>query len=158
MTPKQLFQRLQTNLKAMVWGVTANRVFGDDVYIVPEFPIQQISWFRPPAAFIIDTGAVCDPEHPGLMTQAFSITILVENYQHPMGEGVMVGANRVANTSGGAGILDIEDEFLDKFTEITSMTTKILLVEKNSPKVQFVKGNTPLIIRAFPCTAIVSIY
>lgn len=159
MTPKQLLQRVQTELKAMVWGVTANKVFGDSVYITPEVPIQQLALYQSPTAFIIDQGAPCDGEHPGILYQSFSVTIFVENYQCAKGEGAMVGAIRTANTSQGAGILDIEDEFLSKVIEIITMTTKAMLVEKNVPKAQIVGGNNfPAVLRAFNFTAITSIY
>lgn len=160
MTPKQLLEKMQTNLKAMVWGVTSNRIFGDEVFIVPEFPVQNLNRFRFPSVFIMDAGGVPHAEHSRLWIQNFSISVVVENVQSALGEGVMVGANRVANTSTGAGILDIEDELFDKLTVITGLEgAKVMLVEKSAPKVQTVSGNNfPLIMRIFSFSALVGLY
>ena len=99
MTPREFFVALQTLLKAMVWGATTNKVFGDAGYVVPSTPIEQLPRFQSVAAFIIDGGAVCDPESPQLLIQNFSIEVFCENVSSAFGEGVLLGANRVANTS-----------------------------------------------------------
>ena len=158
MTPKQLFERLKTTLEAMVWGATSNLVFGNNVYIVPELPIEQNARFISPSAFLTDTGAVADPEHPGLLTQNLTITVFIENVQNAFGDGVMVGANRITDQSEGAGILDVEDELLSKIIEVISLTAKIMLVEKSLPKVSIVKSNRPSIFRSLAMSALVGVY
>jgi len=118
MTPKELFSRLQTELQAMTWGVTANQIFGEQVFVVPELPIQQIHRYSNGACFVVDGGAAVDPDHPQVLTQNFSVTVFVENVNSAYGEAVMLGGNRVANTTAGAGKFDIElelEEFLYSF-------------------------------------------
>jgi len=158
MTPKVFFERLRTFLKEMYWGANSqpeNLVFGHHVYIVPEIPIISLSQYISPSAFIQDAGAVSDPEE----AQNFTITIFCENVQSPFGEGSMIGANRVDETSQGAGILDLEDEVLSKIYGINTLSSaKISLIEKSTPSPQIVKGNFPSVLRPMTFYAITSIY
>ena len=158
MTPKELFTRLQEQIQAMVWGSTSNLIFGESVYVCIEIPIEQLSRWRTPCAFIVDLGASIDNEHPGLLIQSFSINIFVQNVSSAFSEGVLLSANRTADTSQGAGLLAIEDDFLDQMIKIIAMTTKIMLVEKGAAKPVKVKSNYPLITRAFSFQALVSVY
>lgn len=159
MTPKQLLQRIETELKAMVWGATANRVFGDSVFIVPEFPVEQLGRFRSPAAFIVDQGGPFDGEHPGIMYQDFTVGVFIENLTSAYGSAVMTGGIRTSNASPGAGILDLEDEMLSKLVEIVTMTTKAMLLEKSTQPVHGVSGdNFPRILRIFSFSAVTSFY
>lgn len=143
----------------MLWEGTENKVFGDGgVKIVPEIPIQNLPAFPSPCAFIVDSGGACDRDHPGLIRQAFNLTIFVENVQHEYGEGAIIGGCRVANTSSGAGVLDIEEEILPQIIETTELTTKVMLVEKSMPRVSAMKSNFPLVTRAMTFTVLLSVY
>jgi len=158
MTPKQFFTRLQTDLKALVWEGTANKIFGTSVWVVPEIPIRQLSEWSAPSCFILDQGFVNDGEHPGIGTQNFGITFFVENVQQNMGEGGILSANRVANTSAGAGSLDIEEELIMYFIEKLSLTTKIMIVEKSKPKLQIVANNNPLLLNRWTFRTLLGYY
>ncbi|RLD10047.1 MAG: hypothetical protein DRI56_03225 [Chloroflexota bacterium] len=159
MTPKQLFERLRDWLQTITWSGTSNKIFGDAVHIVPEVPIQQLARFRSPVAFLVDQGFVCDPDHPGVVTQNFSLVVFVENLNDPYGECAMIGANRVASTSTGAGILDIEDAILDQIFNITELTAKLMLVEKSAAKQQKVAGsNYPSVMRTFSFSCLLGLY
>jgi len=158
MTPKQLFTRLKAYLKTVVWEGTANKIFGEFVYVVPEVPILQACQFVPPCAFIIDQGAIPDKEHPGLLTQNFTIAILVENIQSEYGEGLILSACRIADTSKGAGLLDIEEDLLLQLIEKIELTTKLMLIEKGVPKSGLLKSNNQAVIRSLTFSALVGIY
>jgi hypothetical protein len=158
MTPKQLFSRLRAFLKSVQWEGTSNDIFGDSVYVVAKLPIELLSQYRHPSAFIIDRGAVPDGEHPGLLTQNFSIVIFVENIQSNYGESAMLGGGRVADTSRGSGLLDIEEEIFPQIIETSELTTKIMIVEKTTPKPIEIKDNRPLVFRDFAFRALVSVY
>jgi hypothetical protein len=158
MTPKQFFDRMQDELQGMVWGATPNKIFGDQVFVVAELPMQQIARLRQTTAFLVDEGYINDHEHPGLMVQNFAITVFVDNVQSAFGEAVMLGANRATDTSKGAGILDIEYELTRKLLAIETLTSKAMLVEKSTPKAKFIKGNTPLIFRSFAGSILCGMY
>lgn len=161
MTPLQLFERLKTYFEqTLTWGTTENLVFGPGhVYIVPEVPIEQLAQFRTPTVFIIDQGFVCDTEHPGLANQNFSLTLYLDNINCPMGESALIGSGRVADTSEGAGMLDIIPELLRKLSKITGLTTKLLLIEKGGARNQIVSGaNRPQLLCPLNFEALVSVY
>jgi len=158
MTPKQFFTRLKTDLKALVWEGTSNKIFGDAVRIVPEIPIRQLNEWSAPFCFILDQGFVNHREHPGIGTQNFAITFFVENIQQNMGESAILSSNRVADTSFGAGTLDIEEELITYFIEKLSLTTKIMIVEKNKPKVQLIGGNPPLLLSRWTFRTLLGYY
>lgn len=158
MTPRTFFLALQTALKAMVWGTTSNKVFGDAVYIVPSIPIEQLPRFQSTCAFIIDGGAVCDAESPQMLVQNFSIEIYVENVSSAFGEGVLLGANRVSDTSQGAGILDIEDELISKLADVDTLGGVVVnLIEKSTPRATAVRDNFPAVTRSTSFSVILSL-
>lgn len=158
MTPKQFFTRFQAWLKSMVWEGTTNKIFGDGVYVVPELPIEQLVRYPKPCIFVLDSGAIPHPQHPGILEQRFQVIIFVDNVQDGYGQGVILGACRIANTSRGAGILDIEEELLPQLHELTDLTTKIMLVEKSSVKQVFLKKNAPLLFRNITFTVLLGLY
>ncbi len=159
MTPKQFFTRLQADLKDLVWDDVPNsKMFGDSVFVVAKIPIEQISTFRPPVCFIVDNGGRLDSDHPGLIDQNFSLTIFVENLQDHMTQGILMGANRTAGTSLGAGLLDIEEELLPYLIDKTVLTTKIMLIEKGVPKANVAKSNNPSMFRALTLSVLLSLY
>lgn len=144
LTPKALLQRMQTILKAVCWPSTSNKIFGDSVYIVPAFPIQQLSQVVTPMALVVDDGEVSHAEHPALVTQNFSLLLFVENVQHNLGEGAIVGKNRITNYSSGAGTKDILDVVLETLMTDTTLTTPGLHV-KNRTRPTLVASNSPLV-------------
>lgn len=159
MTPKELFERLQDWLQSLTWGATSNKIFGDSVFVVVEIPIEQLARFRHPSAFVVDQGYVAHPEHPLIGLQNFSIDIFAENLQDAMTESIVLGSNRVAATSPGAGVLDIFDELISKIFDIETLSsTQISIVEKSTPKPAIMKGNIPLLTRSLSCVARVSLY
>uniref|UniRef100_A0A6H1ZG31 Uncharacterized protein n=2 Tax=viral metagenome TaxID=1070528 RepID=A0A6H1ZG31_9ZZZZ len=159
MTPVLFFSRLRTYLKTMAWvAAPQGKIFGDSVYIVSKIPIEQIAAYRPPVAFIVDGGAAIDNNHPGLIQQSFSISIFVQNVQDHMGESVMLGANRAAGTSEGAGLLDIEEEMINQIIDVTVLTTKVMLVEKGLPSATVARGNNPAVFRTIKFSVLLSLY
>lgn len=159
MTPKQFFTRLKAFLKAVAWEDSPNgKIFGDSVYVVPKIPIEQITAYRPPVAFIVDKGAVLDSNHPLLLVQNFHIAVYQENFRDHMTEGTLLGRNRTEGTSKGAGLLDIEEELIPKLAETTVLTTKIMIVEKNIPVTNVAKGNNPGTFRSNAFSVLLSLY
>lgn len=158
MTPKQFFTRLRTFLQAMVWTGTTNKMFGTGVYITPEQPIEQLIRYPRPSIFIVDLGAVADKEYPGLLIQNFRLTLFVENVHDGYGEGSVLSACRIANTSQGAGVLDIEEEILPQLYETTELTTKIMLVEKSAVRGVFLNKNAPLVFRNLNFSILLGLY
>lgn len=144
MTPKNFFTYLQTFIKGLVWTGTTTKIFGDNVYFVPDTPIEHLSRFQNPSCFILDTGATMHSEHPNLIYQTFTLMVFVENLNSAWGEGVLMSANRVINTSSGAGLIDIESELIPALIKtITLNSSKISIVEKNKVKQSVISGNKP---------------
>ena len=159
MKPRELLEDVQTILKGLVWGATANKVFGEAVYIVPVIPIEQITRYMRPAAFIIDNGEASHPEHPGLILLKFSIARYLEHFGEEHRESVMVGGNRDPNTSKGVGIKDVEEQILWALINTTTQTTKIVFQGKSRNKAQTPKGaNIPNIYKIGSFEAMTAIY
>lgn len=157
MTPKTFFSALRTWLRGLVWAGTSNKIFGDNVYMVPTLPIQQLARLQSPTAFIVDLGAIVDPIHPQLIDQNFSLSIWLENVQSEWGEGALLSACRTANTSKGAGLLDIEEALIPQLEQLTSLSsTKILLVEKAKTRLEITQNNFPLLTRVWTFSCLLS--
>ena len=148
MTPKELFERLQDYLQSLVWVVAGNKIFGDNVFITPAMPAHQLSQFPAPACFIIPEGQRSHDEHNNIIEQKFSIMLFVENLGQAMGQSGIMGGNRIANSSNGAGMLDIEDKILQGIREQTVLTAaKIVFLSKSRTRNSVVKSNNPIITR-----------
>ena len=78
-TPKELFENLRDDLKALEW-IAGNKVFGDSVRVVPEFPLEQIARFSNSRCFLIDNGSVAISNHNQLHEQRFNISYFVQNF------------------------------------------------------------------------------
>lgn len=158
MTPKQFFERFKADLRAMVWTGTANKIFGNAVFVTPGIPIMQIGQYQSPSCFLIDSSVTPDPEHPGLLYQKGMFVLYVRNVASNYGEGAMLSANRTANTSQGVGSFDLAEEVVLQIIKKITLTTKILLVEKAFAKHQYIKGNLPLVFRVYTFEILLSIY
>ena len=158
MTPFEFFSRLRAHLKDVVWSGTSNKIFGNNVFVVPELPIQQLPTFSSPCCFVTDQGAVNYGHHDQLYTQNFSIAVFVENTGDRYGEAVLLSGNRTVNTSVGAGLLEIEENLINDLRQVEELSSaKIVLKSKSKVKTQFVKKNTPLSFRSLAFSAFVSI-
>jgi len=155
---KTLFVNLRTHLRGTAWTGTANEVFGDEVYIVPRVPMENLSRFGMPCCFILDKGSDFYDQHPGLEEQKFQLVVFQENVADPYGEGVVLSANRTANTSKGAGILEIEQEIVRSLKSVTALSSaKITLRHRNKIEVAMVKENEPSVFRSLTFSAFTSI-
>lgn len=158
MTPKDFFTNLRTWLRGIVWTGTSNKIFGDNVFVVPTFPAQQLSRFQSPTCFLVDLGAALDGAHPRLLDQNFSLAIWVENVQSEFGEGSLLSACRTANTSKGAGLLDIEEAIFPQICNIVDLSaTKIMLVEKSKTKLEITQNNFPIVTRVWTMSCLLSL-
>lgn len=159
MTPKNFFTNLKTWLNSVVWTGTSNKIFGDNVYVPPFLPAQQISRLILPACFIMDVGGSFDKSHPYIIHQNFTIGIWVENVQSEFGEGVMLSACRIAGTSQGAGFLDIENEIFGQICDIETLSsTKISILEKAKTKLEMTQNNFPMATRVWTLSCLLSLY
>lgn len=157
MTPKALLTAIRDALRLLCWTGTSNKIFGANVYVTPETPIQQLAQWAKPSAFVIDQGTTNDPEHPCLMTQTFSIIVFVENVGSNYGEAVILGGNRVTGESDGAGSKDITAEMLSSLIQTTVYSAaKVVLVAKSTSKPVVVGKNNPLITVAMNFQSFVS--
>ncbi len=157
MTPKDFFTNLQTWLQGLVWTGTSNKIFGNNVYIIPAFPTQQLTRFQSPMCFLMDLGAVVNDVHPRLIEQNFSLAIWIENVQSAFGEGSLLSACRTVNTSLGAGLFDIEQAIFPQICDIIAFSsTKIMIVEKAKTKLEITQNNFPIVSRVWTLSCLLS--
>jgi len=158
MTPKELITRVQTLIKGLTWSV-GNYVFGQNVFVVPEFPMQQLSQMVTPCCFIIETGQQSHLQHEGIIEQKFNVLILIQNVGDNMGGLALLGGNRVANTSSGAGVYDIELKIIEAMRDATSLSSaKVTLEGTSRMKLNSVKNNAPLVVRTLKFKSRVYLY
>lgn len=157
MTPKEFFERLQDALQAACWDGTSNPIFGDAVYVVPQVPAESLSRFPRICCFLTDEGTVFDPVHPSLMWQNANLHVFAENVQDALGTAVMTGGCRVSGDTPGAGLLDIHYALTRAVMAITSLVSRVVIVEKSSPGPRTFGGaNYPAVTKIFSLSAIVS--
>jgi hypothetical protein len=158
MTPKELLQNLQTYLKGLEW-TAGNKIFGTNVFITSQMPANQLSQLVTPCCFIIENSQNSHAEHNNIIEVNFTLMIFVENYGQNMGESTIIGGNRIANTSKGAGILDIEDKVLQGLDEqVILNTAKITFLSKSRAKNVVMSGNNPHMTRSMNFHARTSYY
>jgi len=158
MTPKELITGVQTLIQELTWSA-GNFVFGKNVYVVPEFPIQQLSQLVTPCCFIIEMGQKSHAQHEGIIDETFNVLILIQNIGDNMGGNALLGGNRVANTSSGAGVYDTELKVLEAMRDSTILSTaKVVLEGSSRTKLGLVKGNAPLVIRTLRFKSRVYLY
>lgn len=158
MTPKELLQNLQTYLQGLEW-TAGNKIFGNNVFITAAMPADQLSQFVTPCCFIVENSQSSHPEHNNIIEISFSLMVMVENFGQNMGENVIIGGNRLANTSKGAGLLDLEDKVLQGIDEqIILNTAKITFLSKSRAKNVTIRGNNPSMTRSMTFSARVSYY
>ena len=144
MDVKNFFTNLRTFLRACVYTGTTRKIFGDEVYIVAELPIENIPRFRSPMCFMMDAGGGMDGTHPEIIEQLFTLGIFVENIGSAFGEDAFLGTS----ANHGKGLFEIEKEVLKNLVNTTSLSgSKILLIEKSKASAEIVSGNNPLIFR-----------
>lgn len=157
MTPQELFERLQAEIKTITWPSSANLVFGDEVFVVPNKPIKQMARWNSPTCFIIDQGSQFYTQHNELHEQNFTISVFVEHFGDSQGERSLLGGNRPANKSKGAGLFEIERVLVEHLRKVTALSSaKITLIGRAKAKQAFVERNTPFVFRDLTFRALVS--
>lgn len=150
MTPHTFYERLIYWLQTFVWPGTTNLVFGEyGVHFTPELAVTQLSKWPSPYVNVIDAGEISHPEHPGIVTQEFTLVTFIENYGEAYGDSALLGGNRPeANASSGAGLKEIEAVTLKALQALTSLSNslgtdpqKVCLLCKSRTKKQFMKEN-----------------
>lgn len=158
MTPKTFFTEIRAKLKTLVWTGTSNLIFSNNVYLVTDTPLGSLARYQSPCCFVMDNGASTDDNHPNLILQNFSLMIFVENVNDVWGEGVMLSANQIVNTSQGAGLLDIENEILTQIIKtITLNSVKIQILEKSKAKQARIANNSPNVQRVWSFSCLLSL-
>ena len=143
MKHKEFFEGMVSFLKA--WTLSGSKIFGDNVYISPAFPIQQLSSLGSPTAFILDNGANPYPFAHQLIEQSFTVGIWQE----------------VVDRTGQANVLrflQIEESLIKALRGITTINSKkVLIVE--GPKRTFIptSNNNPALLRAWGFTVLLEI-
>lgn len=137
MTPGQIAQVLKTQLLARVWTGGTEKVFGYNAVKITNNPDRQAFMTLPtPFALIVIGDFQSDPAHgeePDYLIGQIVVKLGVSG-QDSIGEAVITGNARVANTSKGAGLEDIGVEL---------MATIQFLNKTLGVSIQFMaKGNT----------------
>jgi hypothetical protein len=147
MTPKELIEALLDLLKGLEW-TASNKIFGNNVFVVPSFPIKHIQQFVLPCAFIAEAGSVSHFQHEGIVEQRCFIYFVVKQFLDNRGAYVVQGGNRIANTSSGAGILDIDTQILQNFRDAITLSGLKVVIRSNVRHAPLIIGrNNPISVR-----------
>ena len=156
MNTKQLVEAIQTILRAAVWPTTGENVFADEsVIITSAAPEEVYESYRSPQVHIGIGGMQADPDsHPRLISQEIPVRLVVINANDGAGEGALVGAHRVANTSRNAGLLEIEEELMDSINLLSGDEgISILCRSSSATKAAMLSDGRYCVVRDYNFTA-----
>jgi hypothetical protein len=148
MNPKVFFNRLKTLLQALTWPTTANKVFGNNVFVVPYLFPSNMPVMASSTCFIEEVGFINHEEEPSIVMSRFSIVYFIENVSNQSGEGVVIDANRIVNTSRGVGYLELERLIQKNVINTVKMTDNIYIRELTGLKALQVPSNNPNMFRS----------
>jgi len=115
-TDEQLYRQLESLVLAETWPGTANRVFpSGSVLTAPALEEKALRLLRPPWVLFRVGSADVDPEHneeSDLSLQTVEAVLAVRIPGGQLGRGAILGKNRQAGESKGAGILQVQARLL----------------------------------------------
>lgn len=132
----QVVQQIKYLLVNRLWEGTGEKVFGSVfISVRPNEDVYEHSMF--PVAIIRPMGATIDPEHEEeheYLAQEIDVIVAQAVAGDGYGEAPIIGANRSSTTSsGGRGLLEIEEEVFDSITLANGIDgIEILLRQKSA--------------------------
>jgi hypothetical protein len=148
MNPKTFYNRLKTLLKGLNWPTTANKVFGNNVFIVPYLYPENIPVIISPCCFIEELGFINHKEEPEIIMSRFQLIYFIENINTQSGEGIVIDANRTTNTSRGVGYLELERLIMKNVINVIKLTDNIYIKEISGTKAIQIPSNAPNMYRS----------
>lgn len=108
-----LLTLLKAKIQSLTWDGT-NPLFHTNSVVITVAPDKDaLSKFIMPVCLIHPGTKVADREQPSLYLEEIEMVIMVSIPGDAMGSNALMGANRVTDTSKGAGLLTIEQAVLD---------------------------------------------
>lgn len=112
MTEKELLVALKARLQALTWD-GSNVIFHTNSVVVTASPNEDaLAKLIMPILLIHPGTKVADREQPNLYQEEIEMAIITSIPGDALGQNAIMGANRTADTSKGAGIVDIEEAVL----------------------------------------------
>lgn len=143
MKHKEFFSGMLAFLKD--WTLSGKKVFGENVFITPSFPIQQLSSLGSPSAFIMDMGAYPYIFPHQLIEQGFSIGFWQEILDR-------IGQENVLR------FMEIEESLIKAIREIKSINCKkVQIIEGSKRTFVPTAGNFPALLRAWDFSVLLEI-
>lgn len=143
MKPLGFFTYLIAHLKTVQMSGTL--LFGNNVFLVPNFPAQQLSSYASPTCFIMDNGLSTYEFHPQLVEQSFSVGFWLEKIDR-YGEAAILR------------FLEIEETlYSDLRTLKTLNSEKVLILENSKKSFQMTNNNYPLLSRYWSFSVVLEI-
>ncbi len=142
MTPYTFLTKLVEYLK--LYTVSGQLIFGDNVFLIPQFPAQQVTRLANPTCFVIDNGAVPFANNPNFLEQNFSVGYYYEDTDRT--------GDQVIRTA-----LTLDSSLAASLRDLKTLNSeKVLLM--NAPKQPFLAAryNLPNITRYWTYSVIVS--
>lgn len=122
MTEESYLLFLQATLQSMNWPTTSNPVFHTNSVIISAAPdADALAKFIMPLCVILPGAQVADTEQPNLYSEEIELTIATSVPGDVIGQNTLMGANRVASTSKGAGLVQICEAVLDTVSMLNAL-------------------------------------
>lgn len=143
MKQKEFFEQIVIFLKAFT--VSGSKVFGENVFIIPSFPIQQVPSLASPSAFVVDLGATPYIFPHQLVEQGFSLGFWQEKIDR-------FGQDNALR------FMEIEESLIKAVREITTLNSKkVLIIEGNKKGFQPTSLNFPALTRYWDFSVLLEI-
>lgn len=109
---------------------------GNAVYLVPAFPIEQLSRFPNPSIFIVNSGHVPFPFHPNIVYNDFTIGLWVSDMRDAYGEHTI------------GKLYDLEHAIQSLAINLQTLSSeKVIITYLRTGTIGVTKDNNPLMLR-----------
>lgn len=122
MDARQYALELRSIMRAATWpSGAAEKILGNRVYVVAE-GIEEEEIPAPPFALLSIGNYTADEKDPGLVTQEFDLSVVVQVFGDRLGESAVLGGPRTGDVMGsslGRGVLDVSRGLLQSVRDLT---------------------------------------
>lgn len=120
MTEEALLLAIQDKLQAAVWTGGSN-VFHDNSVIISAAPeLKATGKLIMPICIVRPLDAQADPDQPDFYKLNIELVVAVSISGDALGQSALMGANRTANSSKGAGLIQVQEAVFDTINKLNA--------------------------------------